>query len=179
MTVSLRCRAVALLGITAFLASCTVSDSKTGTDTTATTTSTASTTTTTATTSTATPPGGAATSPLSFADLAGTWQMRSVPESGADTSATQSTMTARADSTGWKSVYKNGATLPLHVVVSGDSLIIDTAPHMSVRGRGLMTTTHSVYRREGDRLVGRSVAHYATKSADSVLTLRVEGTRQR
>ena len=174
MTVSLHCRAVALLGMTAILASCTASDSKTTTDTTATATSATST-----TTSAAAPAAGAAASPLSFTDLAGTWQMRSVPESGSDTSATQSTMTATRDSTGWKSVYKNGTTLPLHVAVSGDSLIIDTSPHMSVRGRGLMTTTHSVYRREGDKLVGRSVAHYATKSADSVLTLRVEGTRQR
>ena len=40
-----------------------------------------------------------------------------------------------------------------------------------------MVSTHSVYRLEGDRLVGDVVAHYATTDADSVLQLTSEGTR--
>jgi hypothetical protein len=41
----------------------------------------------------------------------------------------------------------------------------------------MQVTTHGVYRKDGDKLVGRVTAHYATKGADSVLVLRSEGTR--
>jgi hypothetical protein len=40
-----------------------------------------------------------------------------------------------------------------------------------------MVTTHSVYRLEGDRLLGTVVARYPTGAADSLLVLRSEGTR--
>jgi hypothetical protein len=103
--------------------------------------------------------------------------MRSVPESGSDTSATQYTLIATRDSSGWKIAYKNGPTIAVHVSTSGDSVVADAGPHKSMRRKGVDVATHSVYRKEGDKLVGRTIAHYTTKGADSVLTLRAEGTR--
>jgi hypothetical protein len=38
-------------------------------------------------------------------------------------------------------------------------------------------TTTSVYRLQGDKLVGTTVAHYQTKGADSVLHLQSMGTK--
>lgn len=48
---------------------------------------------------------------------------------------------------------------------------------VGVRRAGVMVTTHSVYRLDGDRLVGTTVARYADAGADSVLVLDAEGTR--
>jgi hypothetical protein len=118
----------------------------------------------------------AAPSPISFADVAGKWNMRSVPESG-DTTPTTYVMTAGSDSTGWKLAFPGGPTVATRVVASGDSIVADAGPYASVRRKGVQVTTHSVFRREGDRLVGTTVAHYKTTKPDSVLRLRSEGTR--
>ncbi len=65
------------------------------------------------------------------------------------------------------------------VTTSDDSIIVEAGPFESVRRPGVMTRTTSAFRLEGDRLVGTTVAHYETSDADSVLRLRVEGTRAR
>lgn len=118
----------------------------------------------------------AGTAALSFADVAGKWNMRSVPESG-DTTPTTYVLTAAADSSGWSITFPNGLNVPLHVMASGDSIVMDAGSYASVRRKGLQVTTHGVLRREGDRLVGNTVAHYQTTRPDSVLRLRTEGTR--
>lgn len=111
---------------------------------------------------------------LSLADLAGTWDMRAVPETG-DTTATVYQLLVTAD----------GATLMLperdpiegQVTVAGDSLVMLAGPFESVRREGVMTTTNTVLRMEGDRLVGTTVATYETTDADNELRLATEGTR--
>jgi hypothetical protein len=153
------------------LVSCSKSDSGGRTDST---TATGATKTSTAVSSN----GAAATAtPLSLADLAGTWHMRSTPEGGADTSSTEYTLTAAGTSSGWKVTFAKGPTVPVRVSTAGDSLVADIGPYASVRRKGMQVTTHGVYRKDGDKLVGRVTAHYATKGADSVLVLRSEGTR--
>ena len=67
--------------------------------------------------------------------------------------------------------------MPAQITVSGDSVITETGPHASVRRKGVQVSTHAVFRKEGDKLVGTTTAHYKTKGADSVLVLRTEGTR--
>lgn len=119
----------------------------------------------------------AAAAPLSLADLAGTWRMRSTPESGADTTSTQYTLTAAGTPSGWKVTFANGLTVPVRVSTAGDSIVADMGPYASVRRKGVQVTTHSVYRKDGDKLVGRVTAHYAAKGADSVLVMHAEGTR--
>lgn len=116
----------------------------------------------------------AAAPTISLDDLAGTWDMRAVPETG-DTTATVYQLLVTAD----------GATLMLperdpiegQVTVEGDSLVMVAGPFESVRREGVMTTTHTVLRMEGDRLVGTTVATYETTDADNELRLATEGTR--
>ncbi len=116
---------------------------------------------------------GAAT--ISLADISGTWNMRAVPETGADTTATISQVQATAD--GWTLFLADRDPIEGAVTTSGDSIIVEAGPYESVRRAGVMVRTRSAYRLEGDRLVGTTVAHYATSDADSVLRLHVEGTR--
>jgi len=115
------------------------------------------------------------TAELTLADLAGTWTIRTVPQSGADTTTTTYQLEATAD--GWTLLLPDREPLVAQTTVSGDSIVADAGPFESVRRAGVMVTTHSVYRLEGDRLVGTTVAHYANAGADSVLVLDAEGTR--
>lgn len=112
---------------------------------------------------------------ISLADLAGTWDMRSVPETGADTTATVFQIQATAD--GWTLFLPDREPIEADVTTSGDSVMVDAGPFESVRRAGVMVSTHTVYRLEGNRLVGTTVAHYETSDADSVLRLYVEGTQ--
>lgn len=122
-------------------------------------------------------PGVVASTPIVLSELAGTWKVRATPTSGTDTAVTEYTLTATGTTEGWKIAYANGPTIPVRVTQSGDSIITDAGPYESVRRKGVTVTTHGAFRREGDRLVGITTAHYNTRGADSVLTLRSEGTR--
>jgi hypothetical protein len=112
---------------------------------------------------------------ISLADVAGTWDMRAVPEAGADTTTTVFQIQARAD--GWTLMLPDRDPIEAIVIPSGDSILVDAGPFWSVRRDSVMVSTNSVFRLAGDRLVGTMVAHYQTTDADSVLRLHVEGTR--
>ena len=112
---------------------------------------------------------------ISLADVAGTWDMRSVPESGADTTATLYQIQATAD--GWTLFLPDRDPIEAEVTTSGDSILLQAGPFESVRRAGVMVRTETVFRLDGDRLMGTTTAHYETSEADSVLRLRVEGTR--
>jgi hypothetical protein len=116
--------------------------------------------------------------PITFAKVAGDWNVRSVPTSGSDTSATELTLHATDNATGWTQTYKNGLKVPVQVSIAGDSIVHTAGPYTSVRRKNTRVTTNGVFRLHGDSLVGTTVAHYATKGADSVLTLRLTGTRK-
>lgn len=131
---------------------------------------------------TAAAPAAAAPAPtpapaFSLADAAGKWQVRSVPESGADTSARTYVLTATADTTGWFITYPSGLKVPVHITVSGDSVIHKTGTYASQRRKGMKVTTEGSFRLQNGKLVGTTVAHYATTRPDSVLRLRIEGTK--
>lgn len=117
----------------------------------------------------------AGTATISLADIAGTWDMRAVPETGADTTASLYQIKVTAD--GWTLFLPDRPPVVAAVTTSGDSILADAGPFESVRRVGVMVRTHSTFRLEGDRLVGTTVAHYVTTDADSVLHLHVEGTR--
>jgi hypothetical protein len=111
------------------------------------------------------------------ADLAGRWSMRSVPETGGTTTTTY-VLAATTDTTRWTITFPNRKPVAARIVaVGGDSIVTEAGPFESARRKGVKVRTHTVLRRVGDRLVGTTVAHYVTKGADSVLTLRTEGTR--
>lgn len=114
---------------------------------------------------------------LSLADVAGKWQMRAVPESGTDTSATTYVLTASSDTTGWMITFPSGVKVPVRVTVSGDSLIEQTGTFPSQRRKGVKVMTDGTLRLQNGKLLGTTVAHYAKAGADSVVRLRTEGTK--
>jgi hypothetical protein len=114
---------------------------------------------------------------FSLADAAGKWQVRAVPESGTDTSATNYVLTATADTTGWLITFPSGLKVPLHVTVSGDSLINKTGVFASQRRKGLKVMSEGSFRLQNGKLVGTTIAHYAKAGPDSVLRLHTEGTK--
>jgi hypothetical protein len=120
------------------------------------------------------PPAPAA---FSLADAAGQWQVRAVPESGADTTSTNYVLTATADTTGWMITFPNGPKVPMQVMVSGDSLIAKTGEFASQRRKNVKVMTESSMRMQDGKMVGTTIAHYKNAGADSVLRLRTEGTK--
>jgi hypothetical protein len=116
----------------------------------------------------------AAAPTISLADVAGTWDVRAVPIEG-DTTASVAQIVVTPES--WTMLMADRDPVEGVVTVSGDSVMVDHGPYQSIRREGLMVTTRSVYRLEGDRLVGTMVAHYETAESDSVLNLTLEGVR--
>jgi len=130
----------------------------------------------------ATPAPAAAPAPapapaLTLADVAGKWQVRSVPETGTDTSATTYVLTATADTTGWMITFPSGLKVPVHVTLSGDSVIEKTGTFASQRRKGVKVMTEGSFKLQNGKMVGTTIAHYAKAGADSVLRLHTEGTK--
>jgi len=159
---------IAICCCAAVLAGCAKKESASADSTSAMAYSTYSTTTATTTTTPA---------PLNLADVAGKWNMRSVPMSG-DTSATTYVLTATANTSGWSMTFPGRATpVPVKVSVAGDSIMLAAGPYSSVRRKGVQVTTYGVARLQNGSIVGSTTAHYKVKSADSVLVLSTTGTR--
>src|SRR5690348_7418592 len=126
---------------------------------------------------TTTPPAAVAPpppapAPLALGDVAGKWNMRAVPDGGSDTTATTYVLIATADSAGWTMTCPNGLKVAVHPMASGDSIVVHAGPYASVRRKGMQVTTDGAFRRQGDKLVGMTTAHYKTARPDSVLHLR-------
>jgi hypothetical protein len=117
-----------------------------------------------------------APTPINLADVAGKWDMRSVPTTG-DTTPTTFVLSATGTTSGWTITFPGRAPVAERVVVAGDSLILEAGPYASVRRKGVQVTTNGVLRLQGGNLVGSNTAHYRVKTADSVLTLTTTGTR--
>jgi hypothetical protein len=115
----------------------------------------------------------------SLADFAGTWTFTGTTETGQTPPPYE--LTATADQSGWTFRFPDfpeRGVIPVRVLeVAGDSVVTETDRFESALRPGLQVWTRTVYRREGDRLVGDLVAHYETPEADSVLHIDVEGTR--
>jgi len=119
----------------------------------------------------------AAPAPVNLADVAGRWNIRSVPTSGTDTTTTNSVITATSNTSGWTRTFPGRAPLPMRISVDGDSIMAETGPYPSVRRKGVQVITNSVMRLEGGNLVGRTTSHFQVKTADSVLVSTITGTR--
>ena len=163
---------VAICCCAAVLAGCAKKD-ETVTDSTA---MTSSSTTTTMAAST-TPP--AAPAAINLADVAGKWDMRSVPTTGTDTSATTYVLTATSTTSGWTITFPKRKPIDAKVSTDADSIMIDAGPFSSARRKNVMVTVHTVERLNNGMLNGTTTAHYAVKTADSVLVLTSTGTRQK
>ncbi len=114
--------------------------------------------------------------PIALADVAGKWTVRTMPMD-ADTVLVTYELVAGSDSSGWVINFPKRKPVPMHVSASGDSLITEAGPFESVLRKGVKVKTNSVFRLKDGKLVGTTVAHYNTKGADSVRSLRMEGTK--
>jgi hypothetical protein len=119
---------------------------------------------------------GADASSAVLRGVAGKWNMIARPTAGRDSTPTRLVLNAGGDTTGWTMVL-GGQTVPLHVRLSGDTIVATSDPYSSVRREGVTVRTTSSHHLEGDRLVGTTVAHYLVKGADSVRVFRTEATR--
>ena len=114
---------------------------------------------------------------FSFADAAGKWQVRAIPEAGKDTTPTNYVLTATADTSGWMMTFPSGVKVPVQVTVSGDSLISKTGTFASQRRKNVKVMTEGSIKIQNGKLVGSTTAHYMNAGADSVLHMRLEGTK--
>ena len=121
--------------------------------------------------------GAAPARTIALSDVAGTWHIVARPADGKDTTSTKVTLNATGDTTGWTMVMGNAKPVPVHVMVSGDSIVETSEPYPSARRKGVTVRTVGTFRLQDGKLVGTTVAHYDVKTADSVLILRTEGTK--
>lgn len=127
----------------------------------------------------AAPTGEAAAAPtISLSDVAGTWKVRSTDEGGGNPIETK--LRATADTSGWTMIGPKRKPIPVRVLaVAGDSLVTEAGPYESFVRKGVQVRIHSVYRLQGDKLVGTTEATYKVGGRDSVSRRRNEGTRVR
>lgn len=114
---------------------------------------------------------------IALADVAGKWNVRGTPEDSDSTIVTYE-LVATPEASGWVINFPNRAPIDVRVVsVAGDSIVTESGPYESVLRKGVQVTTRVVSRLQDGKLVGTTVARYATTGADSVLRIRFEGTR--
>jgi hypothetical protein len=119
----------------------------------------------------------AAPAPINLADVAGKWNMKSVPASG-DTTPTTYVLTATGNTSGWSFSFPGRAQpVPLTVKVDGDSIQTTSAQYPSVRRKGVKVTTVGWWHLQNGTLSGSTTAHYVVKTPDSVMVLNSTGTR--
>lgn len=153
-------RIISIFGIAAIVAGCAKSESPPAAD-----------------TSMPMQPAEAPAAAISLADVAGRWNVRVTGETS-DSTLTTYVLNATADTSGWTFTFPNGNPIPMRILsVGGDSVVTHAGPFASQLRRGVQVTTTSTVRMQDGKLVGQTIARYATSGADSVARLRLEGTR--
>jgi hypothetical protein len=120
----------------------------------------------------------AAPAAISLNDVKGTWDVRAMA-ADKDSVLTTYRLWASDDTSQWKMKFDNRPdTIKVNVIgIAGDSVMVQVGPYSSALRKNVKVFTQTIYRLEGDRLVGRSVAHYSVTTPDSVLHVRTEGRR--
>ena len=120
--------------------------------------------------------GTAEVGTLSLSDVAGTWKIHSTDQDGSNPVDTE--LRATADTSGWTMIGRDKKTYPVRVLAVGaDSFVIQSGPRPSYLQKGAMVTTRTVYRLQGDKLVGQTEARIKIGGRDSVAQRKNEGTR--
>lgn len=113
---------------------------------------------------------------LSYADVAGKWNVKLMPAVGDSVLMTYE-VTATADSTGWTTTFPGRPPISMHVMPpTGDSIVTHMGPYESALRKGVQVTTTAVLRIRDGKLMGTADARYST-APDSVVKFRMEGTR--
>ena len=111
-------------------------------------------------------------------NLAGRWSVRVMPEDR-DTTIIMYVLDATNNNRGWKMTLPNRDPMDVRVIhMDVDSIVTENGPYPSALQKGVNVRTHSNVRLEGDKVVGRTIAHYETKGPDSLRVFRLEGVRQ-
>ena len=114
---------------------------------------------------------------VSLSDFAGKWKTRATDEKG--TLMGEADLLATADTSGWTLTFPKQKPIPVRVVaVAGDSVVTEAGPYPSTRIKGAQIKTRAVNRLQDGKLVATLEARYTAGGPDSVLHLRVEGTRE-
>ena len=86
---------------------------------------------------------------------------------------------ATADTSGWTLTFPKRKPIPVRVVaVAGDSVVTEAGPYPSTTVKGAQIRTRAVNRLQDGKLIATLEARYTMAGRDSVLHLRVEGTRE-
>lgn len=111
-----------------------------------------------------------------MADMAGKWTFQ-VRREGSDSVLMTYELNASADTSGWTMMFPGRDPIALRVSpMAGDSVVAEAGPYESALRKGVQVWTHSVLRLDAGKIVGATVAHYAS-GADTVVNLRQEGTK--
>lgn len=121
---------------------------------------------------------GVTATPITLASVAGKWSMN-VMSATSDSVLATFELVATGDPAGWVFNFPQvAAPVPLRLsAVEGDSIVSEAGPYQSILRKGVNVTVNSVMRMVDGKLAGTTVAHYATSGPDSVVHLRLSGTR--
>lgn len=113
---------------------------------------------------------------ITAADLAGTWDMKTMPMDR-DTVLTTGTMTSTGAADGWTMTLGDSKTpIPVRIVsMGGDSVVSETGVFNSAVRRGQKVSIHSIQHLRDGKLVGVVHAKYAN---GDTATFRVESTKR-
>ncbi len=117
-------------------------------------------------------------SSMSLESLSGVWNVSVMPE-GRDTTVTTYVLNT-TDTAAWMFAFPNRPPIAMRVTgMSGDSVMTETGPFESSITPGLQvkTTTSTVWMQDGN-IAGRTRVSYDRTGPDSVVNLRLSGTRQ-
>lgn len=123
------------------------------------------------------PEAAPAAAPIDLKAVAGKYAFTGKNEAG-DTTLVTYELNATADTTGWTLKFPNRNAIPQRVTsVAGDSIVLESGPYSSEIYKGVQVRTHTVYRLQDGKLVGRTVARY-DGGPDSVRIVMSEGIRK-
>jgi hypothetical protein len=110
-----------------------------------------------------------------FANIAGTWDSKTLGPK--DSVIATTVLTTTADGKGWTMAFATGDPVALRVVSSaGDSVVTEAGPFPSrVRQGQTVTLLHSVSHYKGNEMWGTSRAAY---SSGDTLTFKITATRR-
>jgi predicted lipoprotein len=113
---------------------------------------------------------------ITAADLAGTWELKTMPMDKDSVVAT-SELTATGTMDGWTmKMAGNPQPVPVKVVaIAGDSVVLETGQYNSMLRKGQKVSIHSISHLQSGQLTG--VVHAKWANGDTV-TLRTTGTKK-
>ena len=121
-------------------------------------------------------PPPAAPAPINLADVAGDWTVTVTPAASDSVLVTYALHATAAD-TGWTVTFPGRKPMAVQITTMGDSIMTTMPAYESALRKGTKVSTDGVMHLRDDTLTGTAIAHYATTQPDSVVNLRMNGTR--